>query len=162
MTKEEAQNLKTFKHYCSCGGTARSNNDPRRPHLHWCPQKDEYNEWYDALNDENEPIFTKEQAIEFYDSGAWEYLSPIDLVRLQFREKYLFVPFDKFLNDLEIIVCHPVCPIDLTEEYRHIIIKEIAEKYPNLPIPHRQEFIEKIEIAKRSNNFTKELRKNER
>jgi hypothetical protein len=52
MTREEAQKLVTFKHYCTCGGYAHALNgrDPRRPHMDWCPQLKEYNEWYDAMH----------------------------------------------------------------------------------------------------------------
>ena len=51
MTKEEALIKKTFKNYCTCGGYAHSMNgrNPRRPHMSYCPQAEEYNEWYDAL-----------------------------------------------------------------------------------------------------------------
>ena len=52
MNKEEAQKLKTFKNYCICGGFAWSMNDrdKRRPHMSYCPQREEYNQWYDALH----------------------------------------------------------------------------------------------------------------
>lgn len=52
MNKEEAQKLKTFKNYCTCGGSAWNMNgrDKRRPHMAYCPQREEYNEWYDALH----------------------------------------------------------------------------------------------------------------
>lgn len=53
MTREEAENLKTFTHYCTCGGFAWQLNDrpERDPHQRWCPQKEEYIEWYDALHE---------------------------------------------------------------------------------------------------------------
>jgi len=56
MTKNDAEKLTTFKHYCTCGGYAHSMNgrNPRRPHKHWCPQRKEYSEWYDALHDEGD------------------------------------------------------------------------------------------------------------
>ena len=52
MTHDEALNLKSFKHHCTCGGFAASMNlrNAARPHMDWCPQKDEYNEWYDAMH----------------------------------------------------------------------------------------------------------------
>jgi hypothetical protein len=28
--------------------------NPARPHMHWYPQIDEYNEWYDAIHDVKE------------------------------------------------------------------------------------------------------------
>jgi hypothetical protein len=58
MTHEEAINLKSFKHHCTCGGYAHSMNgrDPNQPHMSWCPQVDEYKEWKKALN--NEDIYT--------------------------------------------------------------------------------------------------------
>jgi hypothetical protein len=54
MTREEAKNLKSFKNYCMCGGFAHTMNgrDPSRPHMDWRPQRDEYNEWYDAMHEE--------------------------------------------------------------------------------------------------------------
>lgn len=44
--------LTTFQDYCTCGGFAHSMNgrDPRRPHMSWCPQRDEYNKWYDETH----------------------------------------------------------------------------------------------------------------
>lgn len=52
MTKEEADNLKTFKQYCTCGGYAwQMNGRPEsQPHMDWCPQEKEYAEWYKAKN----------------------------------------------------------------------------------------------------------------
>ena len=54
MTYEEAKNLKSFKNYCNCGGSAWNMNgrNPARPHMSWCPQIDEYNEWYDLVGKE--------------------------------------------------------------------------------------------------------------
>lgn len=51
MTPQEAQNLKSFKHLCICGGYAHSMNgrNPAHPHTSWCPQREEYEEWYQAL-----------------------------------------------------------------------------------------------------------------
>ena len=52
MNDEDESNRVTFEHYCTCGGYAHSMNgrDPRRPHLDWCPQREEYNRWYDATH----------------------------------------------------------------------------------------------------------------
>jgi hypothetical protein len=52
MTHEEAKQLKEFKHYCTCGGYAWSMNGRSKhdPHLHWCPQKTEYDEWWQAMH----------------------------------------------------------------------------------------------------------------
>jgi hypothetical protein len=54
MTKEEAEKLVAFDHYCMCGGYAHSMNgrDPANPHASWCPQKPQYDEWYAALHGE--------------------------------------------------------------------------------------------------------------
>lgn len=51
MTYEEAMSLKSFKDYCTCGGYAHSINgrNPRRPHMTWCPQAAEYEEYQTAL-----------------------------------------------------------------------------------------------------------------
>lgn len=55
MTKDEAEKLKTFKHYCTCGGYAHqmSGRPASDPHMDWCPQKEEYREWYKAINGES-------------------------------------------------------------------------------------------------------------
>ena len=52
MTKEEAENLKVFENTCMCGGFAWNlNGRPQeQPHMAWCPQYDEYQELYQALN----------------------------------------------------------------------------------------------------------------
>jgi len=50
MSKEEVINPKKFKHGCTCGGHAWRMNgrDPKQPHTAWCPQREEYAEWYAA------------------------------------------------------------------------------------------------------------------
>ena len=50
MTHDEALKLRSFKHYCTCGGYAwRMNGRPEeQPHMDWCPQHDEYAEWFQA------------------------------------------------------------------------------------------------------------------
>jgi len=55
MTKDEAVALKTFKNYCSCGGYAiHMNGRPEsQPHMPWCPQYEEYAEWYRAIHSED-------------------------------------------------------------------------------------------------------------
>lgn len=52
MTRDEAKAIKAFKNYCNCGGFAWSMNgrSEARPHMSWCPQAEEYNEWYDAMH----------------------------------------------------------------------------------------------------------------
>ena len=54
MTHDEAKALKSFKHYCNCGGFAASMNgrNPDHPHLSWCPQLEEYEVWWAAMNKE--------------------------------------------------------------------------------------------------------------
>lgn len=54
MTRDQALELRAFEHYCTCGGYAWSINgrDPMRPHMAWCPQRIEYNEWADALGED--------------------------------------------------------------------------------------------------------------
>ena len=49
MTYDEAKNLVVFENYCNCGGfNYKQNGRPGdRPHMNWCPQREEYNEWYD-------------------------------------------------------------------------------------------------------------------
>lgn len=55
MTKDEAKRLKRFDHYCTCGGFAwRMNGRPEAdPHMAWCPQKQQYDEWWAAMNGAN-------------------------------------------------------------------------------------------------------------
>lgn len=52
MTKQEAEALKRFKDYCTCGGFAWQMNGRKEssPHMEWCPQAKEYAEWWDAMN----------------------------------------------------------------------------------------------------------------
>lgn len=54
MNKDEAKNLKYFKNLCTCGGFAWKMNgrNPARPHMSYCPQLEEYNEWYDLVGEE--------------------------------------------------------------------------------------------------------------
>lgn len=44
MTLDEAKNLKSYDHHCTCGGYAASMNgrDPRHPHMDWCPQRQQF------------------------------------------------------------------------------------------------------------------------
>ena len=55
MTKEDAEKLKRFDHHCTCGGFAwRMNGRPEAdPHMKWCPQKKQYDEWWAAMNGAN-------------------------------------------------------------------------------------------------------------
>jgi hypothetical protein len=50
VTHDEAMALRTFKNYCTCGGFAwQMNGRPEsQPHMSWCPQAEEYAEWYAA------------------------------------------------------------------------------------------------------------------
>lgn len=54
MTLNEAKNLKSFTNRCTCGGYAWTMNgrNPARPHLYWCPQEKEYNEWFDLVGED--------------------------------------------------------------------------------------------------------------
>jgi hypothetical protein len=52
VTLEEALALRSFDHYCTCGGFAAgtmNDRDPANPHMRWCPQKPQYDEWYAAI-----------------------------------------------------------------------------------------------------------------
>lgn len=51
MTRAEAEVLTSFKNTCTCGGYAwRMNGRPQeQPHMVWCPQADEYAEWFNAM-----------------------------------------------------------------------------------------------------------------
>lgn len=50
MTPTEAANHKRFKRGCTCGGYGWTlNGRPQnQPHRNWCPQYDEYAEWWAA------------------------------------------------------------------------------------------------------------------
>lgn len=52
MTPEEAKALKSFRHYCTCGGFAWQMNKRQQsdPHMRWCPQDLEYRLWYQAMH----------------------------------------------------------------------------------------------------------------
>lgn len=52
MTHQEALDLKTFQHYCNCGGFAWTMNGrpQEQPHMSWCAQFDEYAEYWEALH----------------------------------------------------------------------------------------------------------------
>jgi hypothetical protein len=55
MTLEEARTLEGFTHYCTCGAYAgKLTGDTADPHLYWCPQKEEYRQWYAAMFDNDE------------------------------------------------------------------------------------------------------------
>lgn len=51
MTYEEASSLKTFKNYCNCGGAhgIAERSRSRNPHMQWCPQLEEWEEWKSAM-----------------------------------------------------------------------------------------------------------------
>jgi hypothetical protein len=46
MDHDTAARLRAFKNNCNCGGYAR---DGEHPHLSWCQQYEEYEEWYKAV-----------------------------------------------------------------------------------------------------------------
>ena len=50
----QALKLKRFDHGCTCGGYAhRMNGRPEsNPHMDYCPQKPQYDEWYRAIHEE--------------------------------------------------------------------------------------------------------------
>lgn len=50
---KEAKELTRFTHSCTCGGFAHQINgrDPANPHMSWCPQREEYAEWWKALHE---------------------------------------------------------------------------------------------------------------
>lgn len=54
MTRAEALALKSFDQYCTCGGYAVTRDNPVRdhehPHTSWCPQREQYEEWWKALH----------------------------------------------------------------------------------------------------------------
>ena len=51
MTYEEAKELKRFKNSCNCGGYSGLSDraKSRHPHLPWCFQHDEWEEWKLAM-----------------------------------------------------------------------------------------------------------------
>jgi hypothetical protein len=57
VNREEANSLKRFKRGCICGGYAWRMNgrDPEQPHELWCPQYEEYGEWFAAIDPDKRP-----------------------------------------------------------------------------------------------------------
>ena len=53
MKHEDALILRAFKNHCTCGGYAWHLNarNPANPHFDWCPQRHEYQEWWEALHE---------------------------------------------------------------------------------------------------------------
>lgn len=51
MTRDDAEKLRRFDHACACGGHAWQMNGRKEadPHMPWCPQKAQYDEWYRAM-----------------------------------------------------------------------------------------------------------------
>ena len=51
MNEGEAKNLKSFKNYCNCGGFAGLSEraKSRHPHMIWCAQAKEWEEWKTAM-----------------------------------------------------------------------------------------------------------------
>ena len=52
MTYEEAKKLRRFQNFCNCGGFAASMNgrNPEHPHMMWCAQYEEWEEWKRAMD----------------------------------------------------------------------------------------------------------------
>jgi hypothetical protein len=55
--------MTSFKHYCTCGGFAWTmNGRPKeQPHMAWCPQADEYAQWFNSLP-ESKPTVGKKSS----------------------------------------------------------------------------------------------------
>ena len=51
MTPAEAMALKSFGHPCNCGGYAgiSDRSQSRHPHMFWCAQFEEWEEWRAAM-----------------------------------------------------------------------------------------------------------------
>ena len=67
---------------------------------------------------------TKEQAIAFYDSGAWENLTDYQRASLQLTVDKLCMPFDIFHKSIEAVLGRPV----YTHEFgvnRHGLLAEL-------------------------------------
>jgi len=64
MTKQEAEKLKAFDNYCTCGGYAHSLNGrpASNPHMNYCPQKKQYDEWWAAMNSEPNAVLRGERS----------------------------------------------------------------------------------------------------
>lgn len=52
MNPKQASELKYFSNYCNCGGYAYSMNgrNPKHPHMQWCAQFEEFEEWRSAMD----------------------------------------------------------------------------------------------------------------
>lgn len=50
VAAQDWSKLRAFDQYCTCGGSAwRMNGRPQSdPHMSWCPQKPQYDQWFAA------------------------------------------------------------------------------------------------------------------
>lgn len=87
---------------------------------------------------------TKEQAIAFYQSGAWEALDLMERARFQLEQRKLCMPFEKFHEAIEHALGRPVW----THEFAKIdrLKDELYERKPKATL---EESINLIPAEKR-------------
>ena len=87
---------------------------------------------------------THEEAIAIYDSKCWESWDNAKVARLQLFQNYLFLPFGKFHEAVEEILCRPVWTHEFANRER--LVDEMLGKRP---APTMQEIIDMIPEKKR-------------
>lgn len=86
---------------------------------------------------------THEQAVAFYDSGAWADMTARQLVDLQMQNEYLCIPFSLFHKSMEEVLGRPVW----THEFAYQDQLK-AELYEGKPTPTMQEILDLIPADK--------------
>ena len=89
--------------------------------------------------------FTKEEAITFAESNQWEPLSFRERALLQFSQKLLCMPFDKFHEATEKALGRPVFTHEFGLNYDGLI----AELLGRAPMPSFEDIINLIPREKR-------------
>lgn len=89
--------------------------------------------------------FTKEQAIAFYQSKVWESWTDEQIVRLQFFQEKLCLPFDVFHKAITNVLGRDVYTHEFGLNYQGLIEKYLGVKVP----PTFEEIINMIPEDKR-------------
>lgn len=76
-------------------------------------------------------MMTREEAIAFCESKKWQEMTNWEIAQLQFGEQYLCVPFSRFHEAVEWVLCRPVWTHEFVgEEGRQRLIDEMEGKRP--------------------------------
>lgn len=74
--------------------------------------------------------FTKQEAIAFHDSKAWEGWSYDQIVKFQLFQERLMIPFDIFHEAIEKVLDRPVFTHEFGLNYEGIVKEYLGEKAP--------------------------------